>query len=89
VKLKGRSGENVAYYCESCSIESNPEETNLRSKSSIEPQKGGEDNPLATTKFVEPTVGKKPREYKGAFAELKARGVNMKYYRDEEGTITG
>jgi hypothetical protein len=88
VKLQGRSGENVAYYCEACSIQSNPEEIDLKSKPSIEPQEGGEDNPLATTKFVEPTVGKKPIQLKGAFAALKARGMKIKYYKDEEGTIS-
>lgn len=82
VKISGRSGENVAYFCNACSTTTNPEETNLRAKSKIEPHEGTNKTPLATTKFPDITVGKKPVEPKGAFAALRARGIRIKNYNE-------
>jgi hypothetical protein len=83
VKISGRSGENVAYFCNACSTTTNPEESELRAKSSIEPHEGTNKTPLATTKFVDPTVGKKPVEPKGTFATLRSRGIRIASYKEE------
>jgi hypothetical protein len=83
VKISGRSGENVAYYCNACSTTANPEDSELRAKSSIEPHEGTNKTPLATTKFPESTVGRHPVEPKGAFAALRARGIRITNYKEE------
>jgi hypothetical protein len=83
IKLHGRSGENVSYYCNFCSIETNPEEKELRSKSRIEPHEGTNKIPLASTKFPECSVGKTPPPIRGTFAELQRRGIKIKNYKDE------
>jgi hypothetical protein len=72
--LTDSKGSSPSWYCGTCSITSHPETTDLRSKSSIEPQKGGEDNPLASTKFKEPTVGRGPRTIKGGLKTLTESG---------------
>jgi hypothetical protein len=82
-RLTDRSGLSPSYYCSFCSTESHPEKTDLRSKSSIEPQKGGEDNPLASTKFRFPEVGKQHIEPKGTFATLKSKGIRITNYKEE------
>jgi hypothetical protein len=81
-RLTDRHGLSPSYYCNFCRIESRPENTDLRSKSSIEPQKGGEDNPLASTKFKERTVGREPVEIKGGLAELQRRGMKITSYSE-------
>jgi hypothetical protein len=65
------------------STTTNPEESELRAKSSIEPHEGTNKTPLATTKFPESTVGKQPVEPKGAFAALRARGIRITNYKEE------
>jgi hypothetical protein len=86
VKLRGRSGENITYYCNFCSIESNPEEKELRSKSRIEPHEGTNKTPLASTKFTEPTLGKKKVEIEGALAELQKRSsIKIKTHTESKG----
>jgi DNA-directed RNA polymerase subunit RPC12/RpoP len=72
-KLIDSSGQNTSYYCSKCTIEY-PDQSEVKSKSSLStPRKSNNDNPLASTKFKEPTVGKEPTEIKGGLAELMER----------------
>jgi hypothetical protein len=89
VKLTDSKGSSPSWYCPNCNTEVDPSITEVRSKSPLSVPEGPPEHPLASTKFKEPSFGKTPREYKGAFAALKARGIKMTYYKDEEGTITG
>jgi hypothetical protein len=85
VELTDRSGLSPSWYCPNCSIEVDPSLTEVRSKSPLSVPEGPPEHPLATTKFVEPTVGKKPVEPKGAFAALKAKGIKITSYKEEKG----
>lgn len=81
-EIQGRSGENDAYYCDFCSIETNPDNEELRAESDITTPEGVNKVPLATTKFKEPTVGRQPVEIKGGLAELQRRGMKITSYSE-------
>jgi hypothetical protein len=83
--LHGRSGENVSYYCNFCSVETNPQEKELRSKPRIEPHEGGNKVPLVSTKFTEPTVGRKKKELTGSFKVLRERGMKFTNITESKG----
>jgi hypothetical protein len=81
-RLIDSSGLNPSWYCSKCTI-SYPDKSDTKSKSSLStPRKSNNDNPLASTKFREPTVGKEPMEPKGSFAALKAKGIRITNYKD-------
>jgi hypothetical protein len=84
-RLTDSKGSSPSWYCSFCSIESKPEDTTLRSQSSIVPQKGEEQNPLASTKFKEPTVGREPIDIKGGMKTLQQKGIKIKYYKEGKG----
>lgn len=84
MKLQNNTG-NISYYCNTCSITTNPEESELRAKSSIEPHEGTNKTPLASTKVRFPEVGREPVEPKGAFAALRARGIRITNYKEGRG----
>jgi hypothetical protein len=64
------------------------DESEVKSKSSVStPRKSNNENPLTTTKFIEPTAGRKPVEPKGTFAVLRSKGMRITNYK-EEGTIS-
>jgi hypothetical protein len=44
---------------------------------------GPPDTPLATTKFKEPTIGRKPKEIRGGLAELQRRGMKITNYSEQ------
>jgi hypothetical protein len=77
------SRQNTSYYCSKCVIDY-PDQSEVKSKSSLStPQNSNNQNPLASTKFVEPTIGKKPVEPGGTFAALRARGIRITNYKEE------
>jgi hypothetical protein len=83
------SGLNPSWYCSKCVIDY-PDKTETKSESYLStPQKSNDSNPLASTAFKEPTVGREPIEYKGGFSQLAKQGRRITYYHDEEGTRTG
>jgi hypothetical protein len=81
MKLQNNTG-NFSYYCNTCSITTNPDEREMRSKGKLQTAEGPPDTPLASTKFKEPTISRKPVEPKGAFAALRARGIRIKNYNE-------
>jgi hypothetical protein len=81
-KLQNNTG-NVSYYCSACSVEVDPSLTEVRSKSRLSTPEGPPETPYVSTKFTEPTVGRKPVEPKGSFAALRARGIKITNYKDE------
>jgi hypothetical protein len=73
-RLIDSSGLNPSWYCSKCII-SYPDKSDTKSKSSLStPRKSNNDNPLASTKFKEPTVGHGPRTIKGGLKTLTESG---------------
>jgi hypothetical protein len=83
IKLQDMNSANFSYFCRTCNVTTNAEETdNLRTRSRLQMPEGVNTNPLASTNFKEPTVGRNPVEPKGAFAALRARGIRIKNYNE-------
>jgi hypothetical protein len=84
-RLTDRSGLSPSWYCSSCSVDY-PDQSEVKSKSSLStPQKSNNENPLASTKFKEPTVGKEPTEIKGGLKALQQRGIKITSYSEGKG----
>ena len=84
-RLTDRSGLSPSWYCTKCTIEY-PDQSEVKSKSSLStPRKSNNDNPLASTKFKEPTVGKEPTEIKGGLKALQQRGIKITSYTEGKG----
>jgi hypothetical protein len=74
IKLQNNTG-NISYFCSNCNTtENNPEGSELRTASDIYAPEGVNKIPLATTKFVDKTVGKQPRTIKGGLKALTESG---------------
>jgi hypothetical protein len=54
----------------------------MRSKGKLETMPGPPDTPLASTKFKEPSVDRKPVEPKGLFKFLRDRGMKITNYNE-------
>jgi DNA-directed RNA polymerase subunit M/transcription elongation factor TFIIS len=84
--IRDSSGQNINLYCSNCSISYDDTQTDdLRSKSKLTTPDNNDNskNPLATTKFTEPSVDRKPVEPGGTFAGLRARGLKITSYKQE------
>jgi hypothetical protein len=81
LKLQNNTG-NFSYYCNACSITTNPDEKEMRSKGKLETMPGPPNTPLATTKFKELTLGRKKTEVRGGLAELQRRGMKITSYSE-------
>jgi hypothetical protein len=87
-RLLDSSGLNPSWYCSKCVIDY-PDKSETKSESYLStPRKSNNENP-AVSYAPEPTIGKKPIEYKGGFSQLAKQGRRITYYHDEEGTRTG
>jgi hypothetical protein len=60
----------------------NPEESELRAESDIYAPSGVNTTPYASTKFKEPTLGRKKTEVRGGLAELQRRGMKIISYSE-------
>jgi hypothetical protein len=84
-RLLDSSGLNPSWYCSKCTIDY-PDKTDTKSKSSLStPRKSNNDNPLASTKFKEPIVGREPTEIKGGLKALQQKGVKVTSYTEGRG----
>jgi hypothetical protein len=82
-RLIDSSGLNPSWYCSKCVIDY-PDKTETKSESYLStPQKSNNQNPLATTKFKEPTIDRQPVEPGGTFAVLKSKGLRITNYKQE------
>jgi hypothetical protein len=84
-RLIDSSRQNISWFCSACNIETNPEIDSLRSKSRLEVPEGVNQNPYASTKFLEPDLRKKKTEIKGGLAELQKRGIKITSYTESKG----
>lgn len=82
--MQGRRGENVSYYCVTYSIEINPEETEVRSKSRLTTPEGINQTPYVAYP-PEPDLRRKKTEIKGGLAELQKRGIKVTSYTESKG----
>jgi hypothetical protein len=73
---------NPNWYCGKCVI-NYPNKSESKSKSVIStPRKSNSENPLASTEFPEPTIGRSPPPVRGTFAALQRRGIKITNYKD-------
>ena len=84
-KLQGRSGENVVYYCVTCSIEVDPSLTELRSASKLSVPDGPIEHPSVAFP-PEPELKRKKTEIKGGLKALSETGhIKIKNYTESKG----
>jgi hypothetical protein len=85
-KLQGRSGENVAYYCVTCSIEVevDPSLTELRSASKLSVPDGPIEHPSVAFP-PEVSIGRKKKELTGSFKVLQQKGARFTNITESKG----
>jgi transposase-like protein len=85
VKLTDRSGKNESYYCNSCGIDFQPDNENVRRESKLSVPDRNQETLVATTPSQDYTslqIHKEP-ETKGAFKVLQEKGIKITNYKEE------
>jgi hypothetical protein len=86
-KLQDRNSANISYFCSACNVETNAEEIdNLRTRSRLQMPEGPVNTtPYVSTKFTEPTVGRKNKELTGSFKVLRDKGMKFTSVTESKG----
>jgi hypothetical protein len=89
VKLTESNNQNESYYCNSCGIDFQPENENLRRESKISVPNRNQETLVSTTLGIDYLnasiqIHNEP-EIKGAFKTLQDKGIKIKYYRETDG----
>jgi hypothetical protein len=79
-KLIDSGGENISYYCNTCSTETFPTEQ-IRSRSRLQTPDGPIEEP-AVSLLPELGLKLKNKEVKGTFKKLQERGIKITDYRE-------
>jgi transposase-like protein len=84
VKLTDRSGKNESYYCNSCGIDFQPDNENVRRETKLSvPNRNIEPAASTTPGTPDITIHHTP-EPKGTFKVLQQKGIRIKEYHTTE-----
>jgi hypothetical protein len=85
VKLTDRSGKNESYYCNSCRIDFQPDNENVRRDTKLSVPDRNTETLAATTPGIPDISIHHTPEPKGTFKVLQQKGIKIKDYKETNG----